>query len=127
MSEAIEDVRFVVLEHEWKGVHWDFMIEDNGRLRTWAIDAPIFAGVELPARALPDHRLDYLAYEGPISAGRGTVKRVDGGSFRSIEWGPDRVRGTLAGGQLVGEVVLYRADSASPGSSPWKFRLGKVD
>ena len=60
MSEPMEQRRFVVLEHEWNGVHWDFMIEDEGRLRTWAIDAPLVAGEDLPARALPDHRLDYL-------------------------------------------------------------------
>ena len=40
MSDPMEQRRFVVLEHEWNGVHWDFMIEDDGRLRTWAIDAP---------------------------------------------------------------------------------------
>jgi DNA polymerase Ligase (LigD) len=127
MSESIEQRRFVVLEHEWNGIHWDFMIEDKGRLRTWAIDAPLISAVELPARALPDHRLDYLTYEGPISGGRGRVRRVDGGTFHELEWGPHRVRGTLAGGQLVGEVVVYCVDSASPCSSPWKFRLGKVD
>ena len=85
------------------------MIEDNGHLRTWAIDTPLIAAADLPARALPDHRLDYLTYEGPISGGRGRVRRVDSGTFERLEWGPDRVRGNLAGGQLVGEVVLYRA------------------
>src|SRR5438270_13660234 len=126
MSDPMEQRRFVVLEHKWNGMHWDFMIEDDGRLRTWAIDAPPVTGKELPARALHDHRLDYLTYEGPVSGGRGSVRRVDGGAFHGLEWGPHRVRGTLAGGQLVGEVVLYCADSASAGS-PWKFRLGKVD
>jgi hypothetical protein len=127
MSDRMEQRRFVVLEHEWNGTHWDFMIEDAGRIRTWAIDAPPVTGKDLSARALPDHRLDYLTYEGPVSGGRGSVRRVDAGTFHGLEWGPHRVRGTLAGGQLVGEVVLYCADSASPGSSPWKFRLGKVD
>ena len=31
--------RFVVLEHTWNGVHWDFMLEAGEVLRTWAIDA----------------------------------------------------------------------------------------
>jgi hypothetical protein len=119
--------RFVVLEHEWGGVHWDFMLEDGDHLRTWAIDQPIVAGADLAARALPDHRLVYLTYEGSISGARGTVKRIDAGSFLPVEWGPDRVRVILAGAQLVGDVVLYRSDSGSPDSSPWKFRLGKVD
>ena len=33
----------MVLEHDWDGVHWDFMLEAGERLRTWAIDAPIMA------------------------------------------------------------------------------------
>ena len=38
----------------WDGVHWDLMLETEpgGPLRTWAIDAPIVAGKDLPARAL---------------------------------------------------------------------------
>jgi hypothetical protein len=47
--------RFVVLEHRWNGVHWDFMLERGGVLRTWAVDAPIVAGEEVPARSLADH------------------------------------------------------------------------
>ena len=71
--------RFVVLEHDWDGVHWDLMLERGEVLRTWAIDAPIVAGVELPARALADHRRLYLEYEGPISGKRGAVRRVEEG------------------------------------------------
>ena len=36
--------RFVLLEHVWNGVHWDFMLEAGDVLRTWAIDQPIVAG-----------------------------------------------------------------------------------
>ncbi len=63
--------RFVLLEHVWNGVHWDFMLEHGEVLRTWAIDSPIVAGQDLPARALPDHRRIYLEYEGEISGNRG--------------------------------------------------------
>jgi len=117
--------RFVVLEHRWDGVHWDFMLETEGRLRTWAVDAPIEPGVELPARALPDHRLAYLTYEGPVPGGRGVVRRVDSGAFRMLEWSEARVRVELHGAQLVGEVTLKKDASGSPTSVPWKFRLGK--
>ena len=44
--------RFVLLEHVWNGVHWDLMLEHGDVLRTWAIDSPIVAGIDLPARAL---------------------------------------------------------------------------
>jgi len=122
-------LRFVVLEHRWNGVHWDFMLEHGEALRTWAIDAPIVAGEELPARALPDHRIAYLDYEGPISGDRGTVSRVDEGIYVPIEWMADRVRALLQGRQLVGEVVLWKARPAFGEAPPrnWKFSLGKVN
>lgn len=136
MSADLKRGRFVVLEHEWRGVHWDVMLEDGDALRTWAVDAPIVAGAELPARALPAHRTAYLSYEGPVSNNRGRVRRVAQGRFRALEWGTDRVRVVLDGDQLVGEVTLERAGSVAGSSSssypavaaePWKFRLGKVD
>lgn len=117
--------RFVVLEHDWGGVHWDFMLEVDGSLRTWAVDEPIAPGVELRARALADHRLAYLDYEGPISGGRGAVIRRESGTYRVVEWGEDRVEVDLAGGQLVGRVVLWTApgDGRSETSRTWNFRL----
>ena len=125
MTEGAASGRFVVLEHRWDGVHWDFMLETDGHLRTWAVDAPIELGIDLPARALPDHRPAYLTYEGPVSGGRGEVRRIDSGSYRVLEWSDARVRVEIHGAQLVGEVTLDSNASGSPASAPWKFRLGK--
>ncbi len=127
MPELPSEGRFVVLEHSWNGVHWDLMLEAGESLQTWAIDEPITAGIELPARQLADHRLAYLTYEGPVSGQRGRVRRIAEGTFRRREWGPDHVRVELTGSQLVGEVDLYRCGSDSSAGSTWKFRLGKVD
>ncbi len=120
--------RFVVLEHRWNGVHWDFMLETRpgGPLRTWAIDSEIVPGQELPAHALPDHRAVYLNYEGEVSGGRGTVRRVASGNFETIEWTDDLVRVRLAGDQFAGLVELRRA-VAGGGSDVWGFRLGNFD
>ncbi len=122
--------RFVVLEHDWDGVHWDLMLERGGVLCTWAVDAPIVAGVELPARALDDHRRLYLEYEGPISGARGTVKRVAQGRYDVLHWAPDRVVVRLSGVQLVGDVELRRfssSEGAPPFSWSWTLRLGNFD
>ncbi len=119
--------RFVLLEHQWNGVHWDLMLEAGESLRTWAVDAPIVPDVELSARALPNHRAVYLDYEGPISGGRGTVRRVDSGSFESIEWRDDLVQVRLEGRQLVGIAVLWRIGIDPAGGSRWSLRVGKVD
>jgi len=37
--------RFVILEHDRDGIHWDLMLERGEVLRTWAIDAPISASI----------------------------------------------------------------------------------
>ena len=119
--------RFVLLEHVWNGVHWDLMLEHGEVLRTWAIDSPIVAGQDLPARALPDHRRIYLEYEGEISGNRGHVRRVDTGTYQTLEWSADRVRVHLAGSQLVGEVELRESGSASGAPASWIFRMGNFD
>ncbi len=116
--------RFALLEHRWNGVHWDLLLERDGVLKTWALDGPPAPGVERLARSLPDHRLLYLDYEGPISGDRGTVRRVDGGGYETKEWDDGRIRVRLRGRQLVGEALLIRRPPAGP---DWKISLGNVD
>ena len=74
-------VRFAVLRHEGiDSPHFDLLIETgpDRPLATWRCDAwPIAATTTLTR--LPDHRRIYLDYEGPVSGGRGTVRRVAGG------------------------------------------------
>ena len=121
--------RFVLLEHRWDGVHWDLMLEVGDALRTWALDAPaVEPGVTLPARALPDHRLIYLEYEGEVSGGRGVVRRVDRGTYEVRQWEPDRVRVRLEGDQLRGEVELVqRAEDGGENAPGWTFRWETAD
>ncbi len=101
-----------------QGVHWDVMLERAGTLRTWAVDAPIVAGATLPARSLPDHRLAYLDYEGPIAGDRGEVRRVAAGTYRPVEWAGDRIVLDLDGDQLRGELMLLRT-----GLGAWSLRF----
>jgi hypothetical protein len=74
-------VRYVVLRHD--GIsepHFDVMIEaaPGGALHTWRVPSWPPRGGEVFER-LPDHRRDYLDYEGPVSGNRGTVRRVEAG------------------------------------------------
>jgi hypothetical protein len=78
---------YVILFHELpdggeRGSHWDIMLEDGDCLRTWAVEAEPSAGARLAAIMLPDHRLEYLDYEGPVSADRGHVSQWDRGSYQ---------------------------------------------
>ena len=57
------------------------MLEHEGMLKTWRLGSPPLIGEAIVATALPDHRLLYLDYEGPVSDDRGTVKRWDSGEY----------------------------------------------
>lgn len=119
--------RFAILEHRWGGIHWDFLIEDGPTLRAWAVDAPIVAGADLPARALTPHRRIYLDYEGPIAGDRGEVRRWDAGRAWVEAWGDRAVRLRVEGAQLVGLLDLREVAGAdAEGPRPWRFRLGKL-
>ncbi len=119
--------RFAVLTHDWNGTHWDFLVEDGSMLRTWAIDAPIRADVDLPARALPPHRVLYLDYEGPVGGGRGSVVRWDHGTAWVEVWTDERVRLRLQGAQLVGVADFWAVDGRTL-TEPrrWLARFGKL-
>jgi len=78
----IDMLRYVILKHDWNGVHYDLMLEQGAILKTWRLASPIQTGRQ-EAILLPDHRLEYLTYEGPISRDRGKVSRVAEGTFES--------------------------------------------
>ncbi len=88
--------RFVVLCHEFppgseRANHWDLMLEDRGELETWQLSAAPAPGKIIAAIKLPRHRLDYLKYEGSVSGGRGSVRRIQAGEFQgTLDFGPDQ-------------------------------------
>lgn len=117
------DRRFVILEHDHPSVHWDFMLEADGVLRTWRLPAPPGAvpqAGEMPAEEIADHRLAYLDYEGPVSGERGSVKRVDRGNYHVVAAAENMVHVTLWGTVVVGEVVLKRRDGTA-WTATWRF------
>jgi hypothetical protein len=78
-------LRYVILRHDAIAEpHFDLMFESSpgSLLTTWRCDHwPIDRPTKLTR--LPDHRQDYLEYEGPISGDRGNVRRVEAGVYRA--------------------------------------------
>ncbi len=105
--------RFAVLEHDHPALHWDFLLEDEGVLLTWRLASPPKAGAAAAAEKSCDHRLLYLDYEGPISGGRGSVTRWDGGLFDWEARDADRFVVRLAGSRLCGVFRLERGDGGA--------------
>jgi hypothetical protein len=102
------------------------MLEFNGALRTWALEREPQANDAIPAEALPDHRLAYLEYEGPVSGNRGIVTRVDQGEYQLIEDSPDRLTLVLQGVHVRGRGELTHQACASEPHQRWVFSLYRI-
>ncbi len=99
--------RFVLLLHDHPTVHWDLMLERGNALRTWRLArSPAADGRPIPAEPLPDHRIAYLDYEGPISGNRGTVARLDGGDYEIVDSSARRLVVRLAGRTIRAKATL---------------------
>lgn len=111
--------RFVILRHDSPhGVHFDLMLEVDDSLKTWALPQPPATGVDMSCKALGDHRLAYLDYEGPISGDRGSVTRWDHGTYAADQRSETQWVVNLAGQKLVGKATLSQTID-EPGQ--WQF------
>jgi DNA polymerase Ligase (LigD) len=100
--------RFVILEHDHPALHLDFMLEAEGALRTWRLAATALGAGCIVATPLGDHRLAYLDYEGPVSGGRGTVRRWDQGEYEEVFKTEQCIVVKLWGQRLRGAAKLER-------------------
>src|SRR4051812_2084286 len=105
--------RFVVQEHHARRLHWDFRLERDGVLVSWALPRgfPDEPGEDLPAARTEDHPLDYIGFEGTIPAGSygaGEVTVWDSGVYACDAFEEDKVVVELHGDRLRGRYALYR-------------------
>lgn len=107
--------RYVILRHEFpsghpRGSHWDLMLEVNAVLKTWALSSLPAVGCQLEALQLPDHRLEYLDYEGDVSRDRGRVQRVDCGTYALESETPRTIAAIMKGTLWHARAWLERND-----------------
>ena len=117
--------RFVILRHETpagypRPSHWDFMLESEEILQTWALFHDPRQPTLQQAEVLGDHRLAYLELEGPLSGDRGHVVRWDQGSYEVIDRTEGSWKVALDGRRLQGIVFLCR-DEARPDQFQYRF------
>jgi bifunctional non-homologous end joining protein LigD len=105
--------RFVVQEHHASALHWDFRLERDGVLVSWAVPKglPPDPKVNHLAVQTEDHPLEYASYEGTIPAGEyggGQVTIWDHGDYEAEKWTEREVKVVLHGERIDGRFVLFK-------------------
>ena len=126
---------FVVQKHAASRLHWDFRLELDGVLKSWAVPKgpSIDPGEKRLAMRTEDHPLDYGTFEGTIPKGEyggGTVMLWDQGRWipapgkdpsKTIEEG--HLHFTLEGERMKGEWVLFRLNPRKgEHGEPWMLK-----
>jgi bifunctional non-homologous end joining protein LigD len=113
--KATKAPRFVVQEHHARRLHWDFRLEKDGVLVSWAVPKGVPADPKKNHLAVhvEDHPLDYIDFAGDIPKGNygaGTVKIWDSGTYDVHKWSDREVMVTLHGKRLMGRYVLFQTN-----------------
>ncbi len=122
---------FVIQEHDASHLHWDFRLEHDGVLVSWALPKgmPTDTRHNRLAVRTPDHPLSYGRFEGTIGegkAGAGTVRIWDAGTYRLETWHDDGISVTLRGrdaGGLGGAPVAVTLIAAALDGDPGNWLL----
>jgi DNA ligase D-like protein (predicted ligase)/DNA ligase D-like protein (predicted 3'-phosphoesterase) len=118
---------YVIQEHHARALHYDFRLEKDGVLKSWAVPKGMpEADEKRLAVETEDHPYEYASFEGTIPKGQygaGTVKIWDKGTYVPKFWENDKIEVTLDGKQLKGRYVLVRLKRA--GDKDWLLLKGK--
>lgn len=118
MSEVIlqkkrDFLRFVIHKHYARKPHYDFRLEINETLKSWAIpkEPPLIPGQRRLAIEVEDHPLEFADFEGEIpegSYGAGKIIIWDKGHYKLIEKDVNKIVFNLYGKKIKGKYCLLK-------------------
>ncbi|HLH05837.1 MAG TPA: non-homologous end-joining DNA ligase [Terriglobales bacterium] len=131
-----EGHRFVVQKHRATRLHYDFRLEMDGVLKSWAVPKgpSLDPADKRLAMQVEDHPVSYFDFEGIIPAGNygaGTVMVWDLGTWEPVGGDANQMlkkgdfKFTLHGEKLNGSFVLAHMKSRRPGSKGTEWLLIK--
>ncbi len=112
MSDKVSG-RFVVQRHQATHLHYDFRLEMDNVLKSWAVpkEPPSQPGIRRLAVEVEDHPLSYIDFEGLIPEGMygaGKVEIWDKGTYILKNRSENKIEFTLQGEKISGNYVLIR-------------------
>jgi bifunctional non-homologous end joining protein LigD len=118
---------FVVQKHAASHLHYDFRLEMDGVLKSWAVPKgpPYVRAEKRLAMWVEDHPLDYARFEGIIAPGNygaGTVMVWDIGTYEVMDgnFHQGKLHMMLHGKKLKGEWILVRSKKSDGDEKvPW--------
>ncbi len=136
-SKSAKDLMFVIQKHDASRLHYDFRLEMEGVLKSWAVPKglPMKRGEKHLAIHVEDHPMDYAHFEGTIPEGNyggGTVMVWDTGTYEVS--GTDPLTGLkegklhlqLSGEKVKGEWALIRIRPRPGEKESWLlFKAGE--
>jgi len=125
---------FVIQEHHARALHWDFRLERDGVLVSWALPKgiPLDPKQNHLAVHTEDHPLEYAAFAGEIPAGEyggGTVTIWDRGRYECEKWTDREVMVVLHGSRVEGRYVLFSTAGSGRGRvrGPNSWMIHRMD
>ena len=108
---SVSSGRFVIQKHQATHLHYDFRLEMDGVLKSWAVpkEPPAQSGIRRLAMQVEDHALDYINFEGIIPKGEygaGTVEIWDKGTYVLKSRTDKVIEFALDGSKLKGDYAL---------------------
>ena len=117
---------FVIQKHRATHLHYDFRLEKDGVLKSWAIpkEPPKEVNIKRLAIQVEDHSLGYEDFEGEIAEGlygAGTVEIWDKGYYKPVKFQTKEIIFKLSGDKLKGTYCLIKIQPKNPEDKNWLF------